>query len=237
MYDVIVLGATFAAAGVVLGCKGSCLVVDRSLRAGYEFFGALQWGSGYEKTLQREEARQLQQLLRGGFFGGDRHIYPLLEKGEVRFGTQVISVESTENGFRCLTHSVEGYAAYEAKTVIDTRTHSPMCLSKTYNFLMESREVPAFPGVSCQATELEGRYLVCCPVDLAWDYPQAREVAWNTVSRFSGEQKLILFADEFDYQLKPGYPKKEQGVLFLPSKAYENPCLALEAGILAGEGL
>lgn len=237
MYDVIVLGATFAAAGIARGCKGSCLVVERSLRAGYEFFGALQWGSGYEKLPQREDARKLRTLLQGGLFGGDRHIYPFFEGAAVRFGTQVIAVEKKKAGFSCLTHSVEGYVTYEAKRVIDTRSHSAMCLEKTYNFLMESESAPDFPGVICEKTELENRYIVRCPLPPEWGYPQAREKAWETVSRFSGGQKLILFADEFDYRLKQDRPGTEKGVLLLPSKAYENPYLALEAGIVAGEGL
>ena len=45
MYDVIVLGATFAASGIARQYKERCLVIERRAQAGYEFFGpwVLQW--------------------------------------------------------------------------------------------------------------------------------------------------------------------------------------------------
>ena len=43
-------------------------------------------------------------------------------------------------------------------------------------------------------------------------------------------QRLILSAYEFDYHIKEGYPKTQDGILLLPSKAYKNPSLAFEAG-------
>ena len=43
MYDVIVLGATFAAAGIAQQHKEKCLVIERRAQAGYEFFGALDF--------------------------------------------------------------------------------------------------------------------------------------------------------------------------------------------------
>ena len=46
---------------------------------------------------------------------------------------------------------------------------------------------------------------------------------------------MILSADEFDYQVKDGYPKTEGNIFYLPSKAYENPLLAFDAGVSVGE--
>ena len=59
MYDVIVFGATFAAAGISEKFKEKCLVLERRLQAGYEFYGALRYGAGSDKPLRRKEASAL----------------------------------------------------------------------------------------------------------------------------------------------------------------------------------
>ena len=51
MYEVIVLGATFAAAGIAEQCKHNCLILERRAQAGYEFFGALQFDVDCESDL------------------------------------------------------------------------------------------------------------------------------------------------------------------------------------------
>ena len=60
----------------------------------------------------------------------------------------------------------------------------------------------------------------------------------DVIRQFSESQRLILSADAFDYQVKPGYPKMVSDIWRLPSKAYETPDLAYEAGLSFGkEGL
>lgn len=207
MYDVIVLGATFAAAGIAQQYKEKCLVIERRLQAGYEFFGALH--------LDVEESS----------------IYPYFKGCRTLFSTELISVEKTDDGFACVTHGAKGYCTYHAKQVIDTRCSDEMCLSKTFNLLIDSKETPVFSNVNCEKAKGENRYLLSCPVPLSYGYAEARAVAQNIITQFSETQQVILSAHEFDYRVKAGYPKTENGILYLPSKAYENPDLALEAGL------
>ncbi len=44
-YEVLVLGATFAAAGLAQVPGSRCLVVDRCGQPGWEFLGALNFGT------------------------------------------------------------------------------------------------------------------------------------------------------------------------------------------------
>lgn len=239
MYEVIVFGATFAAAGIAKQYKEKCLVIERKTQAGYEFFGALHFGSGYAKEIKRKEALSLRQsLLQGnaGVYGGDRYVYPYFKAAHVLFGTEIVSIQKKEDGFLCVTHGVGGYASYEAKKIVDTRTNAAISDCKTYNFLMESQEEPSFLNVHYEKTGTERHYVIHCPVPLSCGYVEARKAAWKVIKQFSETQRLILSADEFDYQVKEGYPSVENGILHLPSKAYENPVLAFEAGLCIGGG-
>ena len=51
-FDIIVLGATFAAVGLAQVLGDRCLIVEPGPQAGYEFFSALRPGTGYHKPLQ-----------------------------------------------------------------------------------------------------------------------------------------------------------------------------------------
>lgn len=238
MYEVIVLGATFAAAGIARQYKEKCLIVERKTQAGYEFFGALHFGSGYEKEIKRKDALSLRQsLLQGnaGVYGGDRHIYPFFKESHVLFGAEIVSTQKKEDGFLCVTHGVGGYASYEAKKIVDTRTNAEMSVFKTYNLLIESKEEPAYANVYCEKAGGENRYVLRCPVPLFCGYAEARSIAKEIIQCFPETQRLILSADEFDHQVKESYPRTEGGILYLPSKAYENPILAFEAGLAMGE--
>ena len=204
MFEVIVLGATFLAAGIAQRYQKECLVIERRAKAGYEFFGT---------------------------YGSEAHIYPCFKEAVTLFNTEIVSVTRTVSGFSCLTHGVSGYRCLEAKRVIDTRCTAQMSVSKSYNLLVESDKAPEFIGTSYEKGEMEQHYILKCEVPLSCDFIQARRVALNVIERFSENQRLILTADEFDYRVKADYPKTENGILYLPSKAYETPTLAFAAGL------
>lgn len=214
MYELIVLGATFAAAGIARQYGDRCLIIERRARAGYEFFGALH------------------------LVGDETELYRQYEKCCPLFCTEIVSVEKVGDTFTCVTHGVDGYRTYQAKNVVDTRCSDEMCQSKTYNLLIESEETPSFSGVHWKKAKGENRYVLCCPVSPDSGFSQARAQAMDVIRQFSESQRLILSADAFDYQVKPGYPKMEGDIWCLPSKAYETPELAYEAGLSFGkEGL
>lgn len=211
MYDVIVLGATFAAAGIAQQYKEKCLVIERRAQAGYEFFGALD------------------------FSVDETEIYSHFKCGHIRFCTEIVSVQNTDEGFACVTHGAQGFCTHYAKRVIDTRSNAEISLSKTYNLLIDSKEEPVFLNCHCEKTKGENRYIVYCPVPLSCGYAEARAAAQDIIRQFSETQRLILSANEFDYRVKEDFPKMANGILYMPSKAYKNPTLAFEAGQEMGE--
>lgn len=211
MYDVIVLGATFAASGIARQYKERCLVIERRAQAGYEFFGALDFA--VEET----------------------EIYTRFKSCHTLFCTELVSVQKNDNGFACITHGSQGFCTYYAKKVIDTRCSAGMSLSKTYNLLVESKEGPLFPNLHYEKAKGENCYILYCPVPLPCGYAEARAAAQDIIKQFSKTQRLILSANEFDYHIKGDYPKTQDGILYLPSKLYKNPRLAFEAGLSIGE--
>ena len=212
MYEVIVLGATFAAAGIAQQYKEKCLVLERSARAGYEFFCA-----------------------QGFLADAGLSVYPYFRECHTVFCTEICEVTQNDGYFLCQTHGVDGFRTYKAKKLIDTRCKDAMCVSKTFDLLVESEEIPVFPNTTWEQTEWENRYVLRCEVPLDCSYTEARLLAGEVVRSFSENQRLILAADEFDYHVKADYPKTEGGCLYMPSKAYASPQQAFQAGAAAGE--
>ncbi len=206
MFEVIVIGATFAAAGIARKYQDKCLVIERSMQAGCEFFGALD------------------------FSVAETEIYPYFQDCHIRFAAELVSVEETKDGFACVTYGVDGFSTYYAKKVIDTRCNEEMCVSKTYNLLVHSEETPVFSDAVPVKALGGDRYLVRCPVLLSCGYVEARAQARKLMEQFSETQRLVLSANEFDYHTKDGYPQTKDGILYLPSKAYETPDAAIKAG-------
>lgn len=240
MYDVLVFGATFAAAGIAARCGESCLVLEPRLQAGYEFFGALQFGSHYNKPVHGEEAQQLLRKFlqaENGYYCCDAHIYPFFHPDHTFFATQIVSVEQKDGIFHCVTHGVDGFRTFEARQVVDTRCQVQTALSKTYNLLIRSSSPPCFSNVSAEKAGMEDHYVLQCPVSLSCGYAEARAEAQKVIQKFSEDQRVILFANEFDYQFRAETPKIEDGIRYSPSKAYENPVLAFDAGLSMGKEL
>ncbi len=207
MYEVIVLGATFAAAGIASRLKENCLVIERRGDGGYEFFG-------------------------GQFFADTENlsVYSFLKECNAIFCADICSVQKGENGFICETHGVDGFVSYEAKRIIDTRATASMSSSKTYAMLIDSKKPPLFQDLICKKAKGENRYILELPLPINCDFSEARRKALELVENFSESQRLILLADEFSYTLKKGYPKEEDGILLLPSAAFKTPKLAFCAG-------
>ena len=111
MYEILVLGATYAAAGIGHRYGEKCLILEQRQQAGYEFFG-------------REN---------------DRELYVYLKECHTLFGVGILRVKQTERGFLCETYGVDGFRSYEAKRVVDTRCNEGMSGSKTYDLLIDCK--------------------------------------------------------------------------------------------------
>ena len=240
MYDLIILGATFAAAGIARTHNGSCLILENKPQAGYEFISALHFGTNYDLPVKSTEAQALQEtFVKRQAFSQDRiclydcaaPFYQLLEGLPILLNTQILGVEKNADGFRCATHSVAGHRAFEAKQVIDTRCNPRMCSSKTYNMLIDGvGEVALPPDVIWEPWGFSHNYVLRCSVPLEASYIAAREKALQTIYALPDGHKLLQLADDFDYLVKDSYPQTEAGIFLLPSKSYPNPIQALDAG-------
>ena len=232
MYDVIVLGATFAAAGIASVYKEKCLVIESRSVAGYEFFGAQNYGDADKIPDEKTALELYNKIFDSGKvkYGADSVIYPYFEACDILFATHVAEVSKTENGFSCLVHGNDGFCTYFAKNIVDTRCQSDICTSKTLNLLVESDAMPYFEGITVKKAGDECHFVLCIDVDLDAGFADARKKALEIIKKFSKGQRLIMSASEFDHTVKEDFPRLKDGVYRLPSKAYKNQALAFEAG-------
>ena len=239
MYEVIVLGATFAAAGIAGQHKEKCLVIERRAQAGYEFFGALHFGYNNSGKIHEEAALSLQRKFaeEKSFLCCDSLIYPFFQECHTIFAAQLVSVQKIDEGFLCTVHGASGYTRYIGKKVIDTRCNSEISSYKTYNILMESDTEPAFPHTTYEKISDKNRYVLFCPVPLSCNYSEARSIAFDVIKQFGQNQRVIILANEFDYYVKGEYPRKNGEILIFPSKFYGSPLLAFQSGECLGKEL
>lgn len=94
MYDVIVLGASFAAAGIAKVPKKNCLILERRMQASYEFSGALQFGTAYDKPLRHKSAETLRSQFKSNAYpyGNDVLLYPILKQCDTLFSMEIVSL-------------------------------------------------------------------------------------------------------------------------------------------------
>ena len=245
-YDIIVLGATFTAAGIAQKYKEKCLIVERSTEAGYEFLSSLNFGTEYTREPESKDAKNLLEIFKQkNAFNGDRiclydcatAFYKILEGKNILLNTEIISAEKTNDGFVCTVHSVSGYHTYKAKTIIDTRVHDNMYNTKTYNFSVDGvGDLIEMPNVICEKWGFEHNYILRCPVCSDTDFINARKMVTEYIQKLPEGFKLLYLANDFDYNVKSEYPKYIDGILYMPSKAYKNPILAFDAGVVFENG-
>ena len=248
MYDVIVLGATFAAAGLLQVYNDRCLVIERRPQAGYEFFNALNFGKGYEKKLQTKDALTLKQkFVEKNAFHEDRvclfdcasSFYELLKGKNVMLNMEIINVTPTADGFSVTAHGVSGYRTYSAKRIIDTRVRRDMIAAKTLNLLISGENCDTddlAKGLKTENWGYETDILIKCPVDVNANYIEARRAVADTIKQLPEKYKAAMVADMFDCRLKGTYHEEKDGITYIPSCAYENPLLAFDAGIIYAKG-
>jgi len=245
-YEIIVLGATFTAAGIAQKYGENCLIIERRTTAGYEFFGALNFGNDYgSKPVTAEGNVLLEKFAEKNAFCGDRIslydcssiFYKLLENRNVLLNTEIISVEKAKDGFLCTVHGVSGYRTFKAKKVIDTRSHNDMCKSKTYNFSVDGKgDIGEISGVVCEKWGFETNYVLRYPVALDTDFTVAHYMVEKYIKKLPEGFRLLYLADEFDYEVKTDYQKEHNGISYVPSKSHKNPILAYDAGVLYEAG-
>ncbi len=242
-FDCIVLGATFAAAGLAAVLGPRCLILEEGPLAGYEFISALHFGDGYEAPLQSAAARELQTEFhqRGAFENGRiclldcaGPLYRRLQDQKLLLNTAVAGVTKTEDGFSLLTHGVAGFRRWQARHIIDTRPQPQDITTKSLNALLTVPEDAAPPPeLALQRWGHPGQLVLQCPVAADADEPQAR-AALNALLQQT-PYRLALTAECFTHTVAAAGPFRRDGIIGLPSCAYRNPLLAYDAGVLYAE--
>ena len=241
--DTLILGATFLSAGLLQICGDNCLVLERRPQAGYEFLNAMKTGSGYDRSPVTEEGRSFLEQFRkkGGFDGKTVNLpccapmfYQCLQGKQVLLNMELVSLERTPTGWTVTAHGVSGYRTWNAKRIIDTRVHPWMIASKTINILVNG-VCAALPQALSPEEYAEGLWTLKCPVAVDADYITARKAVMQVIAQLPEGCKVVHVADMFDYQVQRGYPAEREGIVYLPSCAWENPFLAFDVGILYGK--
>ena len=245
MYDIIAFGATFLSAGIAQTSE-NCLIIERRPQAGYEFISSFNFGTNYDEELKSEEANELKKTFeerdyktenRISLFNISAPFYRLLEDKNVLLNTEIISVCQKVDHFVCTAHGVSGFRTFEAKKIIDTRCDDDNCNAKTFNLLMDGNVSELSSDLEYENWGFENNYVLRIPVSTDETYTQARKKAKEIIGNLPGSHRLVLSADVFDYEVKDGYPKTGNDIMYIPSKKYENPLLAFDAGIGLGKEL
>lgn len=243
MYEIIVIGATFTAAGILQKYGDKCLVLERRPQAGYEFLNALKFGYGYDESLKSAEAKDLYEKFAERKAFSDNRIclfdcasilYSLFEGKNVMLNMELLSVEKDDEEFTVTAHGVSGFKTYRAKKVIDTIVHNDMIEKKTLNFLVNSeslKNADIFKTLKTENWGYAGDIAIKCDVDKNSTYAQARQRIKQLSESLPEEYKIAFIADCFDYEVKSGYPIEKDGIFYMPSVAYKNPVQAYDAGI------
>ena len=247
-YDVIVLGATFAAAGIVQKCKERCLVLERRPQVGYEFFSSLNYGKNYDADVCSSEAKELKDAFcNREAFMEDRVcisdcaslVYRMFQNSPILLNMEIISVNKETDGYTVIAHGVSGYRKFKANKLIDTRVREDMILSKTFNVMVNGeieKLSEIFGDIAMEKWGYQKDAVLKIPVSVDADYISARKAVLNLTPKMPDDIKILMSADDFDFKIKQGYPKCEDGVLYLPSAMYENPLLAFDAGVMCANG-
>ncbi|MBQ2695942.1 MAG: hypothetical protein IJF61_01415 [Clostridia bacterium] len=247
IYDVIVLGATFAAAGIANHYGENCLILERRPQAGYEFLNALSFGHNYSALLETAEANHLyQKFADKGVFSDDRiclfkgagALYQCLEGKNVLLNMELISVKREQDLFEVVVHGVSGYRKYFAKRIIDTTVHPEMIQDKTLNLLLNNKNGEANPAVETTTEKwgYPGDILIKIPVSREAGYIEARKKVKAFLETFLEGYKAVCVADCFAATVSGSYPKEQDGIVLLPSVAFDNPLKAFDAGLLFARG-
>lgn len=246
-YDAIILGATFTAAGLLQEYGKNCLVLERRPQAGYEFLNALSFGV-YTRQPVTEEARSLlTEFENRGVFSGEYVclfpaapvLYQMLEGNHVLLNMEIPEIQRKNELFSVTAHGVSGYRTFHARRVIDTRVHPRQIVSKSLNLLVNTDDdtTPMIPGgIPTEKWGFDKDLTVKCPVPVEADYLQARKTVALLLRTLPENCKTALVADCFDYQLKDEIRTEDNGTEHLPSKGFQNPILAFDAGVLYARG-
>ena len=249
-YDVIIIGATFSAAGMLQVFGDKCLVLERRPQAGYEFLNSMKFGK-FDKEPESKEAKEFLQKLKDkglfteygvNFFDAASNLYSYLVGKNVLLNMEIMSIEKVEGGYKVVCCGVSGIREFTASKIIDTTPRKGMIEKKSINFLAgpaDENKAPIsdFAGIKTYPSGMKLDRI--CKLDLGCDedYAQARQKIYDitVMDEFRG-YRLNFVADAFDITPKAPAFAEDGGITYLTSCAYENGIDAFDAGVVYAKG-
>jgi len=238
MYDNIIIGGTYAAAGFCSGSAGKNLILSRNIyiedyspafrqcrleyntEAGqviYDYFKAE--GIVNEGLLSPAEAAV--------------RMYKMAEEKQwnILYQTFVSEVRQETDGYTVKVHNWEGASILHCREVIDTIPRGRI-LKKTFNALITTETSPGqYDGFEITKAYFNGQYILKCEIEPAASMTEARIALVKLLH--SGKlknPKLILTAVEFERRLEC----EQVPYCVIPSCNDENPVESFEKGFEMG---
>ena len=235
MFDAVVLGATFTAAGFLSAFEGNCAVIEKNTLCGYEFINALKKGVEFKETPKTKNGVNFYEMLeKRDVFESDFNLfdavvplYRTFENKSIMLGTRVCEIEKKEDVFEITVFNNSGFEKIYTKKIIDTRCKKEDVISKTLNAIVKTE-------LSLEESGISERKIYKCPLEIDDDFIVAREKLKKEL-----EKGMIAdyIAPEFDVVTRENILEKGE-IIYIPSVSYKNPHLAFDAGCrLAEEGL
>ena len=249
-YDTIIIGATFAAAGILESVAENCFVLERRPQAGYEFLNALKFGS-FDKEPKSDKGKAfLNKLMDKGifneygvkFFDAASTFYSYLSGKNVLLNMEIMSIEKNSIGFTVTCCGVSGIRKFTAANVIDTTPEKDNIKERSLNFLVvpenkDGNPFLGFDGMKAYMCGLKSGRICRLALDDDDDYISARKKLYDLTLKeeFKG-YRLEFTADTFDIAAKSCKVSKKDGITYLTSCAFDNAVDAFDAGVVFGEG-
>lgn len=247
-YHKLILGATFAAAGLLTKSGGDCLVIEPKPSAGHEFLGALAFGTGYGEPLFTTEAAEFYQQFqeKGAMHRGKGCLFDcasllnakLLNKN-VLLNTSIVDIRPEADGFCVTTHGVKGFRTFRATELVNTLCDEGNIFKKSFHAWVRPATKEAAAPDSVQLEPLfgafENSYIVKLPVEKDCTYPEARQRLSDVLKNELSGFRLGLSADCFALTPKKTGVFETGGIVQMPSCGFQNPLLAFDAGVRFAE--
>lgn len=219
--EVLILGATVAAAGILAAAGQKAVIVESRPDAGYEFFGALRTVRGKHISPVTEKGIALHKRFsaRDSLRACTPLFYATLQGGRVYLSARVLDISRQEEGFAVTVCDASGERRIFAQHLVDTRAEARYITAKRLNVLFMSGRVA---GIDLPAEA---------------DMTEARRQLAEKLPELAAGEEIVAVADEFDLTLADFRTLEYDGILRIASAGYADPISAFDAGVLLGEEL
>ncbi|NOU95780.1 hypothetical protein GC093_21510 [Paenibacillus sp. LMG 31456] len=264
--ETLIIGATFTGIGLAhrLGHQ-EALLVERTTLVGHEFINCYRTGTSWSRLPEHQLTRDFQQeLLVRQLLTSDGKVhlggippilYKLLLKAglseAVQFMTELIEIKKQADGYDVTLFDVSGIRTIRAHRIVDTTSD---CRSAPGRFPAKAKSISAvlhhvkpaggqlIPDVldnRMTAGAFASEAYLQLPLPASADWTGARQTLHNVWKDRPEELKgwtIAAVADEFTVTPTSRFEELKEGWVWLPSCAYDNPLVAMDAGYAYGKG-